>query len=80
MESVLGDKRSSLVQDDGNVSIAEIDGATMRLKPEGPCSWCLSSIMTMKIDLERRLLERIEDCKHVVQVEAQGPELTVPST
>lgn len=61
----------------GNVSVSEIDGATVRLQLEGACGSCPSSTMTMKMGLERRLLEKIPEIEAVVQVEPEGPPLTV---
>lgn len=76
VEMVLDEMRPYLIADGGNVSIAEIDGATVRLQLEGACGSCPSSTMTMKMGLERRLLERIPEIEEVVQVEPEGPELT----
>lgn len=73
---VLDEMRPYLMSDGGNVSIAEIDGATVRLQLEGACGSCPSSTMTMKMGLERRLRERIPEIVEVVQVEPEGPELT----
>lgn len=58
------------------MSVSEIDGATVRLQLEGACGSCPSSTMTMKMGLERRLLEKIPEIEAVVQVEPEGPPLT----
>lgn len=76
VEKVLDEMRPYLISDGGNVSIAEIDGATVRLQLEGACGSCPSSTMTMKMGLERRLRERIPEIEEVVQVEPEGPPLT----
>lgn len=76
VEMVLDEMRPYLISDGGNVSIAEIDGATVRLQLEGACGSCPSSTMTMKMGLERRLRERIPEIEEVVQVEPEGPPLT----
>lgn len=76
VEKVLDEMRPYLISDGGNVSIADIDGATVKLQLEGACGSCPSSTMTMKMGLERRLLERIPEIEEVVQVEPEGPELT----
>lgn len=76
VELVLDEMRPYLMSDGGNVSIADIDGATIKLQLEGACGSCPSSTMTMQMGLERRLRERIPEIEQVVQVEPQGPELS----
>lgn len=76
VETVLDEMRPYLMSDGGNVSIADIDGATVKLQLEGACGSCPSSTMTMKMGLERRLRERIPEIEEVVQVEPEGAELT----
>lgn len=76
VEKVLDELRPYLLADGGNVSVADIDGATVLLQLEGACGSCPSSTMTMKMGLERRLLERIPEIEAVVQVEPEGPSLT----
>lgn len=76
VEKVLDEMRPYLISDGGNVTVADIDGATVRLQLEGACGTCPSSTMTMKMGLERRLLERIPEIEQVVQVEPEGPPLT----
>lgn len=76
VDMVLDDMRPYLLADGGNVSISEIDGATVKLQLEGACGSCPSSTMTMKMGLERRLRERIPEIEEVVQVEPEGPPLT----
>ncbi|KAA8491914.1 NifU-like protein 2, chloroplastic [Porphyridium purpureum] len=75
VELVLDEMRPYLKSDGGDVKIADIDGATVRLELVGACGTCPSSTMTMKMGLERRLLEKIPEIEAVVQVEPQGPEL-----
>ena len=75
VEMVLDEMRPYLMADGGNVSVADIDGATVKLQLEGACGSCPSSTMTMKMGLERRLLERIPEIENVIQVEPEGPEL-----
>lgn len=76
VESVLDEMRPYLISDGGNVSVADIDGATVKLQLEGACGSCPSSTMTMKMGLERRLRERIPEIEEVVQTEPEGPPLT----
>ena len=51
----------------GNVRVVEIDGPVVRLELEGACGSCPSSTMTMKMGLERRLVQRIPEISEVVQ-------------
>lgn len=76
VEMVLDEMRPYLMSDGGNVSVVDIDGATVKLQLEGACGSCPSSTMTMKMGLERRLLERIPEIENVVQAEPEGPALT----
>ncbi|XP_047323445.1 nifU-like protein 2, chloroplastic [Impatiens glandulifera] len=59
VESVLDEVRPYLIADGGNVELLEIDGNIVRLKLQGACGSCPSSAMTMKMGIERRLMEKI---------------------
>jgi len=67
--------RPYLIQDGGNVAIQEIDGPVVRLELQGACGTCPSSTQTMKMGLERKLMERIPEIQEVVQSMPEGPEL-----
>lgn len=75
VEKVLDEMRPFLIQDGGNVSIAEIDGPVVRLQLEGACGTCPSSTQTMKMGLERGLREKIPEIQEVIQAMPEGPEL-----
>lgn len=75
VDMVLEGMRPFLIQDGGNVAIAEIDGPVVRLQLEGACGTCPSSTQTMKMGLERGLRERIPEIQEVIQVMPEGPEL-----
>ncbi|CAM9174830.1 unnamed protein product, partial [Ectocarpus sp. 12 AP-2014] len=77
VETVLDEMRPYLMSDGGNVRVVEIDGPVVRLELEGACGSCPSSTMTMKMGLERRLVQRIPEISEVVQSIPNGPELTV---
>ena len=76
VETVLDELRPYLIADGGNVSIVDIDGATVRLRLEGACGSCPSSTMTMKMGIERRLMERIPEIAAVTAEEESGEPLT----
>lgn len=61
VESVLDEIRPYLISDGGNVALHEIDGNVVRLKLQGACGSCPSSVTTMKLGIERRLMEKIPE-------------------
>ncbi|KAG6780000.1 hypothetical protein POTOM_016407 [Populus tomentosa] len=73
VESVLDEVRPYLISDGGNVALHEIDGNVVRLKLQGACSSCSASVTTMKMGIERRLMEKIPE---IVAVEAISDEET----
>ncbi|XP_021901685.1 nifU-like protein 2, chloroplastic isoform X2 [Carica papaya] len=73
IESVLDEIRPYLIADGGNVALYEIDGNVVRLKLQGACGSCPSAVMTMKMGIERRLMEKIPE---VVAVESVPDEET----
>ncbi|CAF2320986.1 BnaCnng49720D [Brassica napus] len=78
VESVLDEIRPYLMSDGGNVALHEIDGNIVRVKLQGACGSCPSSVMTMKMGIERRLMEKIPEIVAVESVpdEETGLELT----
>jgi len=77
VETVLDGMRPYLMADGGNVAVVSIDDGIVKLELQGACGSCPSSTMTMKMGLERGLLERIPDIVSVEQVAPDGPQLTV---
>lgn len=77
IESVLDEIRPYLIADGGNVALHEIDGNVVRLKLQGACGSCPSSVMTMKMGIERRLMEKIPEIVAVEPItdEESGLEL-----
>ncbi|KAL0454462.1 UNVERIFIED_CONTAM: NifU-like protein 2, chloroplastic [Sesamum latifolium] len=73
VESVLDEIRPYLIADGGNVALHEIDGNVVKLKLQGACGSCPSAVMTMKMGIERRLMEKIPE---VVAVESIPDEET----
>lgn len=78
VELVLDDVRPYLMADGGNVEFVEIDGPVVYLRLQGACGSCPSSLTTMTMGIQRRLMEKIPDIADVVQVEDEnvGLELT----
>mmetsp|Transcript_37144 Transcript_37144/g.80179 ORF Transcript_37144/g.80179 Transcript_37144/m.80179 type:complete len:243 (-) Transcript_37144:66-794(-) len=75
VDMVLDEMRPYLLQDGGNVAISEIDGPVVRLELQGECGTCPSSTQTMKMGLERKLMERIPEIQEVVQAMPDSPDL-----
>ena len=48
----------NFIADGGNVALHEIDGNVVRWKLQRTCGSCRSSVMTMKMGIERRLMEK----------------------
>ncbi|CAH9058701.1 unnamed protein product [Cuscuta europaea] len=61
VETVLDEIRPYLIADGGNVALHEIDGNVVKLKMQGACGSCPSSVVTMKMGIERRLMEKIPE-------------------
>ncbi|KAJ8767731.1 hypothetical protein K2173_020671 [Erythroxylum novogranatense] len=73
VERVLDEVRPYLIADGGNVALHEIDGNVVRLKLQGACGSCPASVTTMKLGIERRLMEKIPE---IVAVEPIADEET----
>lgn len=76
VDLVLEEMRPYLIADGGNVAVRGIDGGNVQLELQGACGSCPSSTMTMKMGLERGLREKIPEIVSVVQVAAEGAQLT----
>ncbi|MBE9252234.1 NifU family protein [Dolichospermum sp. LEGE 00240] len=68
VESVLDEMRPYLMSDGGNVKLVELDGPIVKVSLQGACGSCPSSTMTLKMGIERRLIEKIPEIAEVVQV------------
>jgi len=60
--------RPYLMADGGNVELVEIDGLVVKLRLNGACGSCPSSTQTLKLGIQRRLMERIPEVADVEQV------------
>ena len=78
VEKVLDEVRPYLISDGGNVELVEIDGLVVKLRLQGACGSCPSSTVTMRMGIERRLMEKIPEIQEVMQIvdEEEGLELT----
>ncbi|MGL5508485.1 MAG: NifU family protein [Microcoleaceae cyanobacterium] len=68
VETVLDELRPYLIADGGNVELVEIDGPVVNLRLQGACGSCPSSTMTLKMGIERKLIDSIPEIVEVVAV------------
>lgn len=58
--------RPAVASDGGDVQFESYDGGILKLKLVGACSGCPSSLMTLKMGIERRLKEDVPDLVEVI--------------
>jgi NFU1 iron-sulfur cluster scaffold homolog, mitochondrial len=66
IETVLDKIRPALVADGGNIELVDIIEKDARLRMVGACGTCPSSLMTMKMGVERALLAEVPDLVETV--------------
>lgn len=69
VQAVLEDVRPYLQSDGGDCKIIAIDGSIVKLEMQGACSSCSASAVTLKMGIERSLMERIPEISAVVAVD-----------
>jgi len=73
VELILEELRPYLKNDGGDCAVVELEGPILRLEMQGSCSSCSSSAITLKMGIERTLLDRIPEL-HEVVAEMPGTE------
>jgi Fe-S cluster biogenesis protein NfuA len=69
VEEVLDQVRPALEADGGNVELVDVsEEGVVSVKLTGACGSCPMSTMTLKMGIERTLMENIPEVKEVVQV------------
>lgn len=69
IEEVLNQVRPALQADGGDVELVDVsDEGIVSVKLTGACGSCPMSTMTLKMGIERTLMENIPEVKEVVQV------------
>lgn len=69
VEEVLGQVRPALEADGGNVELVDVSNeGVVSVKLTGACGSCPMSTMTLKMGIEKTLMENIPEVKEVVQV------------
>jgi len=61
IENVLNKIRPALIADGGNIELVDVVAKDARLRMVGACGTCPSSLMTMKMGVERALLAELPD-------------------
>lgn len=69
VEEVLETLRPSLLADGGNVELVDIDDGVVKLRLIGACASCSSSMMTLKMGIEKSLKKAVPMVRCVEQVE-----------
>ena len=69
VEEVLESVRPMLIQDGGNVELVDIEDGVVKLRLVGSCTSCSSSIMTLKMGIEKALKKAIPMVRCVEAVE-----------
>ena len=65
---ILEQLRPYLQADGGDVAFDRIEGETLFIELQGACVGCSSSLMTLKMGIERRITEELPDIKSVEMV------------
>ena len=69
VEEVLDQIRPMLQADGGDVELVDVsDNGVVSVKLTGACGSCPMSTMTLKMGIERNLMDQIPEVKEVVQV------------
>jgi len=69
VEEVLNQVRPALQADGGDVELVDVsDDGVVSVRLTGACGSCPMSTMTLKMGIERTLMEQMPEVKEVVQV------------
>ena len=69
VEKALAEIRPGLQADGGDVELVEVtDSGIVKVKLTGACAGCPMSTLTLKMAIEKRLMEQIPEVKGVEQV------------
>ena len=68
VEEILETLRPALLQDGGNVELVSVEDGVVKLRLVGACASCSSSLMTLKMGIEKALKKAIPMVRCVEQV------------
>jgi len=70
IQEILETIRPALQADGGDVELVDVtDDGVVKVRLTGACGSCPMSTMTLKMGIERTLMQRLPEVKEVVQVE-----------
>ena len=69
VEEILESLRPMLIQDGGNVELVEVEDGVVKVRLVGSCVSCSSSLMTLKMGIEKALKKAIPMVRCVESVE-----------
>ena len=69
VEEILESLRPMLIQDGGNVELVEVEDGVVKVRLVGACVSCSSSLMTLKMGIEKALKKAIPMVRCVESVE-----------
>ena len=69
VEEILESLRPMLLQDGGNVELVDIDDGVVKVRLVGACVSCSSSLMTLKMGIEKALKKAIPMVRCVESVD-----------
>ncbi len=68
VKEILEQLRPYLQADGGDVTFSRIEDDTLWIELHGACSGCASSLMTLKMGIERRIMEELPEIQAVEMV------------
>ena len=68
VEATLAQIRPALQADGGDVELVDVNDGVVKLKLKGACAGCPMSTMTLKIGIERVLMEQIPEVTEVIAI------------
>lgn len=68
VRKILDQLRPYLQADGGDCEFSHIEGSTAYITLQGACVGCASSMMTLKMGIERRVVEEVEGIEEVEAV------------
>ena len=69
VEEILESLRPMLIQDGGNIELVDIEDGVVKVRLVGACVSCSSSLMTLKMGIEKALKKAIPMVRCVEAVE-----------
>ncbi|MBN2011719.1 NifU family protein [candidate division KSB1 bacterium] len=68
VEKVLDKIRPSIAMDGGNVDLVDVKDGVVQVRLTGACHGCPMSEMTLKMGIERMIMQELPDIKEVQAV------------